>query len=461
MSSGSLHPPHRPASLPSRAGHAIRTVTRGLRIVAGLVIASALLGAGPARAQDTPSLAGYTGTASSSGIYVTYAPQGLLPIASPVDFGAPDALATVNTGPATFARASVLDPGDLLANPDALLALFSAAYPAGTLPPYPYRIVASSGAGQPNAESAPAPGLNARVEADSSRSSAVATMAGTATPGIATFGALRSDATAKIEDDTVTVHARTEVGDINVLGIVTIKSVVTDLVASSTDGETKVSGGTEVLGAMVAGQPVRIDSEGIRSAATGLDLAGLLAPLGIKITLAGPVSFEGGGPVGQLASAGLRIDVALSTTNLPGLDELLGSLPAIEPIAPGAPSIDDVLTLARTRHLASIEFARGIVTLNTRSAASRSAGIPLTPSSPSFVPSSPQLEFGLDGLPRPSTSSGAAVTGSPAMAGSLDPGLAGIAVLLLLLQPLAADVLARLAVAQLATDQGECPWEDP
>lgn len=91
---------------------------------AALLLAGA--GGGSAVQAEIPPenpLAGYTGSAASSGLRVGYVPKGVLPIASPVDLGAPDTLATINSGPLTFARASVADPGDLLANPDALLAL--------------------------------------------------------------------------------------------------------------------------------------------------------------------------------------------------------------------------------------------------------------------------------------------------------------------------------------------------
>src|SRR5690349_18509325 len=111
------------------------TRSRRLRLALIVLVAGSFLGttrAGDAQSAPTPTLGGFQGTASASGLHVLYNPSGLLPIPPLVDIGAPDAYVTIASGPTTFARASVLDPGDLVANPDALLSLFSADYPSGT-----------------------------------------------------------------------------------------------------------------------------------------------------------------------------------------------------------------------------------------------------------------------------------------------------------------------------------------
>ena len=90
------------------------------------------------RRPPAPTAVGaFEGTAQASGLRAVYNPEGILPIPPPVDLSAPDALATIASGPSTFARASVADPGDLLANPDALLVQASPSYPAGAIPPVP------------------------------------------------------------------------------------------------------------------------------------------------------------------------------------------------------------------------------------------------------------------------------------------------------------------------------------
>lgn len=445
-----------------------RSAVAALRVACGLVVASTLLGPGPARAQDTPpTLGGFTGSAAASGLHARYMPEGLLPTGPPVDLGAPDALATVASGPATFARASVLDPGDLLANPDALLALANSDYEAGTIPAYPYRISASSGVGEPAAESNPAPGLNARVSAGPGASSAQATMPGASVPAVVTFGSMVSRATTQVDGTTVSVHARSEINGIDILGIVAIESVVTDLTATSSGGDTVLEGATTVTGATVLGTPATIDDRGIRAAVGGVDLGSVLSTLGVTVTLPGPVGADGG-TSGQLASTGLRIDIAASGENVPGLGDLLDALPPLESPIPGAPSPEDLLVAVRARHLVSVELGRGAVSLTARAATPRRTAPAVTPAAPTPAPATGAAVAPLPSPPAarapaaaaPSTPAAApAAASTPAPAASLGAGIGALAVLLLLLQPFVGDRLARAAAVQLATDQEGCPWE--
>jgi hypothetical protein len=433
-----------------------------------LVVASMLLGAGPARGQapaPAPTLGGYSGTAASSGLHVTYAPVGLLPTGPPVDLGAPDALATVSSGPSTFARASVADPGDLLANPGALLALASPDYPPGLIPPYPFRVSATSSVGAPTAESVPAPGLAARVAVEPGASSAEATTPRFEAPAVVTLGSMSAEATTKVDATTVTLHARTEIGTIDILGLVHIDAIITDLTATSTGGEPTLEGGTTVVGASILGQPVVIDSEGIRSATGGLDLGPVLATLGVRLTLPGPVELAGGS-LGQLASTGLRLDIEISPRTFPVIDDILELIPPIEPLVPGAPSVEDLLAVARAQHLVSVEIGRGVVLLNARTPA------PRTTAPPTSTPTAtPPTTAGRASAPVRSTapvaSPAAPVAGAPVApvatdevpVASVSTGIGAIAVLLLLLQPFIGDRLARLSALQLATDQETCPWQ--
>jgi len=446
---------------------AVRNSRAAVRIVLGLVVASTLLGSGGAvRAQSAPAptLGGFTGNAAASGLHAQYNPAGLLPTGPPVDLGAPDALATIASGPSTFARAAVADPGDLLANPDALLSAGSPDYPQGSIPPWPLRIEASSGVGRPSAESTPAPGLHARVHAEGGSSSAEATMPAADAPAVVTVGSMAAYADTSTDGTSVTVHARSEMNGIDILGLIQIESVITDLTATSTGADTTFDGGTTVVGATLAGQPAEIDDEGIR--ARGLDAGALLEPLGIRVTLPGPVALEGAN-AGQLASTGLRIDIEASQETLPGLGDALDALPPIEPIAPGAPSAEDVIAVARARHLVAVELARGVVSLTARAATPRTTA-PTTPSasatpsaplaSPVARPSAPSF------APTPAPAAPAPAAAAPVLANevpaaSVGTGVGALAALLLLLQPFIGDRLARVAVAQLATDQEGCSWE--
>lgn len=446
-----------------------RRALRAVRLVLALLVAATLVDVAPARAQDdgAPALAGYQGSAAASGLHAYYNPAGVLPLPPPVDIGAPDALATIASGPSTFARASVLDPGDLLYSPDALLALFSSEYPAGTIPPYPFRVSATSGLGEPVAESNPAPGLSARVEVGDGTSSARATTAAVDAPAVATVGSMSSVATTTTDGSQVTVHATSRIGNVNVLGLVTIESVVTDLIATSTGGEPELTGGTTVVGAKVAGQPVTIDADGVHQAPGSSPLlGGVLAPLfgnlndlleqvGLHITVAGPVELEGG-KEGQLASAGLRIDLELSRTTLPALAALLDSIPPTENPLPGAPSIEDLLVVAQARHLVAIEMGRGVVSL-----AARTSGAVLPPSTdvslgPSF--DVPGVTPGID-LPGVPTASPPLVD---APVGSREParvpvgaGVGALVLLALLALPFIGERIAWICTSVLAAAGAE------
>ena len=123
----------------------------------------------PSKRPPVPRSAATTARPPPPGCTPSTTPATCSPSRPPSTWGPPTRYATIASGPATYARASVLDPGDLLANPDALLALASSAYPGGVLPAYPYRVTVTSSSGPPTAEVSPAPGLDARVQANRER----------------------------------------------------------------------------------------------------------------------------------------------------------------------------------------------------------------------------------------------------------------------------------------------------
>jgi hypothetical protein len=448
-------------------------------VVLLLVVAGSLLDVGPVRAQDgseaTATLAGFQGSAAASGVHVLYNPEGLLPIPPPVDVGAPDALATIASGPATFARASVLDPGDLLASPDALLSLFSSDYPAGTVPPYPYRISASSGVGAPSADSNPGPGLNARVEVGEGSSSAKASMGAAEAPAIATFGATSASATTSTDGSKVTVHSVAKIAGFDLLGLIHIDGITTELTATSTGGTTDLSGGTKLVGASLLGTPITIDEAGIHPAKGAPPLlGGLLQPLagglngalkaaGITVSMVGPVRLEGA-KEGQLASTGLRIDLELSRNTQPALAQLLDAIPPIENPIPGTPSIEDLLVAVQARHLASIEVGRGVVSLAARTSGAIDDGgdaVALPDDTGAFdvPPSSGSFDLAPGAVtPTPSAVQPAGATTRPAV--PKGAGVGALVLLALLAVPFVGERLAWLCSSVLAAGGAEhCNWE--
>jgi hypothetical protein len=470
-----------------------RTVLRGSAIV--LSAAVALLGLTDAGAQEAPpALGGYQGTAASSGLNVYYLPQGALPLETLLDLSAPDALATITSGPTTFARASAADPGDLLASPETLLTNASPDYPAGTVPNYPYRVSATSGYGAPTAQSEPAPGLRAAVEAGEKGSAARATMPRAEAPAVATFGSMSAQSTTSTDGSTVTVHVKTMMSDFNLLGMLVIDSVVTDLTATSDGTATKLTGGTTISGASVLGTPVTIDEKGIHgspedapdpsgvggligsigSASNPLAevLAGadglneVLSEAGIRVTVARPVE-QTAGTEGQRSSGGLRIDFELSGETAPILVTLTDLLPPIEPVAPGAPGVEDLVAFARANHLTRLEVARGMVSL---AATPGFTYEPLPVASPidggtvGFTPVSdlPVAAPAADATaPGPSSTPVATTPATAVPDVPFGAGVGALAALALLVQPFLGARLARFSTAVLAAgDTAGCPLEE-
>lgn len=462
-----------------------------MRLALSLVVvasaATAVLSTGADAATDAASLGGYTGSAAASGVHVFYNPAGLLPTSPPIDLGSPDALATIATGPSTYARASVLDPGDLIVNPDALLSQASSDWPQGTLPPYPYRVESSSGTGGGEVTSSPAPGLDAMVVAGPDSSTAEASTAAAATPGIVTFASMISTATTSTTGSTVTVHAHTEIGGFDLLGLVTIESIVTDLNATSDGTLTKTAGGTTVVGAAVMGQPVTIDQEGMHpdpdsgppSLLGGVlgslsplfsDLNGLLSEAGIHLTVAGPVELEGD-TAGQLASTGLRVDVEVSERTFPYLKTLIDLVPPIDSPIPGAPGPEDVLAVLGAQHLVSIDLGRGVVALEARPGFDfvPAPFVPTVPvvvpaPVPAVLPESISSDLPVVGSPvQPTPAAVPAPTLEPAVFPvSFGPGIGGLALLVLVLQPLIGDRLARMCRIVLTGEVADaCGGEEP
>ncbi len=433
------------------------------------VIALVALSTGSTAQAQGKVLGGFRGSASASGVHVFYEPRGLLPLAAPVDFGAPDALATIATGPSTFARAGVADPGDLLANPDAVLTLLSADYPSGTVPPWPYRISASSSVGAPTAESNPAPGLNARVEATGAGSRARASMPGAIAPALATVESSVSEATTQTDGAIVTVRSLTRTEGFDFLGMLKIDSIITDLKATSEGAATKLSGGTKISGASLLGQPVTIDTAGIHADDSGTDVSRtgqlnqLLAGAGIRVSLAEPTQSVGGA-AGQRAANGLRIDFELSPQTFPIIALLTDMLPPLENPAPGTPSIEDVIAAARARHLVALSVGGAQVSLEARAAAVFSDSLlpGVDDLLPSLAPSGSTST--LPDLAAAQVGAGTLTAPAPARTSTTDAipvggSIAGLVLLALLVQPLLGSRLSSVAAAVLAPDPSTCTEE--
>lgn len=443
----------------------IRRAVAFVAIVASTVAWSA--GADARVRTQAVDLGGFRGSAASSGLHVLYTPKGLLPTGAPVDLGSPDTLATITTGPVTFARAATAYPGDLLANPDALLSQASGQYPTGTIPQWPFRVSASSAVGEPIAEQSPAPGLNSRAEARDDGSRAIASMPGLEAPAIATIGSVVSESTSTSDGATVTTRAKVRAQGFDLLGLVKIDSIVTDLTGVSDAVEAKFTGLTTVTGATVLGRKVTIDSDGIKARAKNApDLNAILARVGIKITVADVITSKAGS-AGLREASGLRVDLDFSTQSVPALQALITSIPSIPNPAPGAPSVADLLAIAQAREVAAIYISGAAVSVDARPAGEFDAPLlDLGGDGDSFVPSLVDgFDLGGSDSPLlPDTTSPRAITPTETRRTSssapLGRGVGGFLLLALLVQPLLGYRIAKGSAALLGAAGPDCPEEE-
>ena len=438
-----------------------------------MTFATLLLGAvswgGGAGADVRPltTLGGFRGSAASSGLHVTYNPKGLLPTGAPVDLGSPDALATISSGPVTFARAAIADPGDLLANPDALLSQANTSYPSGTIPSWPLRITASSSIGEPVAEQNTGPGLSARVEANKDGSRSTASMPGTELPAIVSVSSVVSDAWTKTDGSTVTLRARVRSTGFDLLGLVKIDAIVSDFTGVSDGALAKFSGVTTVTGATVMGRKVSIDSDGVEARAKDApDLNAILSQAGIKVTLAKPFTAKSGAG-GMREGAGLRIDLEFSANTLPVLNGLLDALPPLDSPIPGAPGIEDLIAVARARHTVAIHLAGAAVSVDARPSAVFAAPVTDLGGDEDFVPSVASGGFDFPAtsplLPEPAAPRALPPETHPASSSSPAPlgrGIGGFLLLALLTQPFIGYRLARGSAALLGGAAPDCTEEE-
>jgi hypothetical protein len=231
---------------------------RSRRSLVHLMAAAALLGMGAvgssARAQDAPPQTGeslfgtYQLEARGIGIEGSYEIEGLLPGGSPVlDLTIPESLARFSSGPSGYGLASLAYPGGILVN---LASLIEQTGSDGSqIPPYPIKAEAFFPSGPTEVDASQPGGVAQRVVTGELGVEAAGSFPKVEAPPAVNIGSITSVSRTAIEDGKAVSRARVELGDIAILGgVVTIDSVVTDIVAvhdgqaGTTDGGTRVSG---------------------------------------------------------------------------------------------------------------------------------------------------------------------------------------------------------------------------
>jgi len=311
---------------------------RSPRRLLALVLAAALLGAGgsSAQAQDAPAdgaaetgedlFGSYELESRGQGVQTYYEIEGLLPGGSPVlDFGMPEALARFGSGPTGYGLASLAFPGGIIANLGSLVEQGGGGS-AEDVPPYPIKEEAFYPAGPTEAGAAQPGGPTQQVRTGELGVEVLASFPSVdANPAI-TVGSISTAARSAVEDGKAVSRSRVVVSDVVVLGgVLTIESVVTELVAAHDGSAGSTSGGTTASGVRFLGLAASLTEDGLvleeapPVEGPGEPLGGVLTPLvpGLGEALS-PLQQALQDALGQatpqldevLATAGIDLDIA-------------------------------------------------------------------------------------------------------------------------------------------------------
>ena len=382
---------------------------RGRRSLLLLAGAAALLGATgalPARAQvqggddetgDT-LFGSYELEARGTGVQASYELVGLLPGGAKVlDLTIPEALARFGSGPVGYGLASLAYPGGLIVNLDSLIAQTGG--DGAAVPPYPIKAEAFYPAGPTEAEQVQA-GSVQQVRTGNLGVQVVATFpAINANPAV-TVGSLSTASRTSIEEGMAVSRTRVALGDITILGgVITIDSLVTDLVAAH-DGTTgNASGDTVATGVKFLGLAATLTEDGGLVLDKAPPVTGPGGPLGSILdpvigplndltapvralvdqvlqqavpSLTGPLAAAGidirllrsddtasaSGAAGR-TSSGLSITLSYLGREQAALVDLLNSLP--DDLKPGLGPIPNPVTFLAENHITSLTLGTGTV----------------------------------------------------------------------------------------------------
>lgn len=472
----------------------------------------------PAVPPDDSGFGGYIVSSRGNGLQLTYDSPGLLPVGSPIfQLSVPEALATLSSGNG-YALSSFAFPGPLIADLGTVLAV---AGMGEGVPTYPVRAEAFHPSG-PARASEGQQGTEMTSVAEQGDSRALASFAGLDFAPAARVGGARSIARSSIEGDQVVSRSRSEVSEVVLFGgIITIESVITDLVATSNGAESASDGGTRATGVRVLGVPAVLDADGIRFADdTGPDpgtnpvggplddgLGGALDPVGdalgqaagplndlldqvgasgddalqqlfdasgIEVRLLDPTESAQGGSVDRVAN-GLSVTMNYDGSNTPVLTELLSLVPssALPPqnLGPIPFSPQALFNLLKEKHIVGVALAPANASAKATPAFELGpsdvsidvplggADVPVSGTGTTFDPGSPDPGGFETATPElPPATAGGAVPASSTPPLPLSGAVPALAALGLLLgAPFFAAGSRRLADATLAAGGTACP----
>lgn len=294
---------------------------RRRRLVLLLAVAS-LLGFGPgAAAQDGGDApAGPTGEelfgtyqleARGAGVQAKYKLEGLVPGDSPIlDLTLPETATRFSSGPIGYGLAALAYPGPVLADLGVLLAQTGAGA-EDSVPPWPIKAEAFYPTGPTEVDESQGPAVQ-RVKSGDLGVQAEGAFPSIEAAPLIEVSTISSATRSSIEGDLAVSRTRVELGGISLLtGLVTIDSLVTDLVAAHDGSAGSTSGGTVAAGVRVLGLEAELDADGLRLAESPSD-----DPAG------GPLGAVGG-PLGDALGPVQEALAPVLDQAQPQLDELL------------------------------------------------------------------------------------------------------------------------------------------
>jgi hypothetical protein len=489
-------------------------VVRRRRRLALLLAAASLLGvgAGPrVEAQDAP--AGPTGEelfgvyqleARGVGVQGTYELEGILPGGAPIlDLTLPETATRFSNGPLGYGLAGLAYPGPLLADLGVLIAQ-SGGGPEDSVPPWPIKAEAFYPTGPTEVDESQGPAVQ-RVRSGDLGVQAEGSFPGIEAAPLIEVGSITAATRSSIEGELAVSRTRVELGDISILtGLITIDSLVTDLVAAHDGAAGSVSGGTVASGVRLLGLAAELDADGLRLAESPSDdpaggpLGALGAPLGDAL---GPVQ-EALAPVLEqatpqlddlLAQAGLTLSImeptdeqvesGAATRISSGLSlrfryegrsqaELRQLIDAIPPdLKPSLGPVPNPITFLAENHVQTLNLAPGTVTALASPPFPTFDAPALPPLPPVEVPplgdgapalGDPGFSTSVAPIPSgtgaPSTAGGGSAMPAEPIANALSGAVPAILVALALLaSPLFGLGSSRLADNVLAASSAACP----
>jgi hypothetical protein len=369
--------------------------------------ATALLGLGAgagASAQEAPSgptgedlFGSYSLEARGQGMRIRYEIEGMLPGGTPViDLGMPEALTRFTSG-IGYGVASLAYPGGVIVN---LPSLVEQAGGGSDTPPYPIKQEAFYPTGPTEAVDEQPGGTAQRVTSGPLGVDALASFPATVAPPVVNVGTVRTAARSVIEDGKALSRTRVVASDIAVLGgVLTIDSVVTDLVAAHDGTAGATSGGTVAHGVKFLGLDASLTDDGLvlqeapPVEGPGGPLGGVLAPIvppagealspfqaalddvlgqadpqldellsmaGITVSVVEPATSVSETDAASLSSSGVLIGFDYFGREQEALGELLAAIPS--DLKPNLGPLSNPINFFTENHLTAVGLAPASVT---------------------------------------------------------------------------------------------------